>query len=316
MNTDVENAYNVLELVPGASLENVKRSWRELCKVWHPDRFPNDDKMQEKAQERLKSINRSYEILVAYLTQTEHGISHDEKSKDTGNGGDEKMQASKRSESHKKTNPNNRQESGKKRGCLRLVFELVIFTVLAGYVVRGYMLYKYYNDQFSTYNNIHIGESQAEVKYRLGYPIHVIGPPNNEVYTVSGSTNHYNNPIPSNTKVEDYKEWHYGDEATIWQKYFSVAFSNLSSVRSLTLYGKPDNAYAWGPIAGIFCGESEERIINQYGKPTSQTIHDTWKEIEYNDIGITLFLDKGEAYNIELRGPPNRWSVLMRSFSF
>jgi len=68
MTSEINRCYRTLELEPGASLEQVKQAWRELAKVWHPDRFPNDTKLQRKAQERLKGINGAHEILQQYLT--------------------------------------------------------------------------------------------------------------------------------------------------------------------------------------------------------------------------------------------------------
>lgn len=68
MTSEINRCYRALELEPGASLEQVKQAWRELVKVWHPDRFPNDVKLQRKAQERLKEINLAYEQLQEYLT--------------------------------------------------------------------------------------------------------------------------------------------------------------------------------------------------------------------------------------------------------
>lgn len=68
MNSGINRCYRTLELEPGASLDQVKQAWRELVKVWHPDRFPNDAKLQRKAQERLKEINGAYGILEKYLT--------------------------------------------------------------------------------------------------------------------------------------------------------------------------------------------------------------------------------------------------------
>ncbi len=68
MTSEINLCYRALELEPGASLEQVKQAWRELVKVWHPDRFPNDTKLQCKAQERLKDINGAYEMLEEYLT--------------------------------------------------------------------------------------------------------------------------------------------------------------------------------------------------------------------------------------------------------
>ncbi|MGI2906796.1 J domain-containing protein [Tolypothrix sp. VBCCA 56010] len=58
--------YQILELEPEASWEQVKLAYKELAIVWHPDRFTHNPKLQQKAQERLKRINQAYEILRAY----------------------------------------------------------------------------------------------------------------------------------------------------------------------------------------------------------------------------------------------------------
>ncbi|MEI7819830.1 MAG: J domain-containing protein [Verrucomicrobiota bacterium] len=60
---EISTCYRILDLEPGASLEEVKRSYRELVKVWHPDRFRGDPKLQAKAEEKLKRINLAYERL-------------------------------------------------------------------------------------------------------------------------------------------------------------------------------------------------------------------------------------------------------------
>ena len=65
--SDYNTYYQILESQIGASLEDVKRSYRDLVKVWHPDRFGNDLKLQIKAQEKLKQINHAYEQLCIYL---------------------------------------------------------------------------------------------------------------------------------------------------------------------------------------------------------------------------------------------------------
>jgi formylglycine-generating enzyme required for sulfatase activity len=66
MTEDLQAAYRVLELEPGAPPERVKEAWRELAKVWHPDRFPNDPKLQKKGNEKLKEINEAYQRITAY----------------------------------------------------------------------------------------------------------------------------------------------------------------------------------------------------------------------------------------------------------
>jgi len=62
---DLRECYRVLEVEPGASLDDVKRSYRELVKVWHPDRFGHDPKLREKAVEKLKQINLAWERISA-----------------------------------------------------------------------------------------------------------------------------------------------------------------------------------------------------------------------------------------------------------
>ena len=58
---NIADCYQILEIAPEATQEEVKRSYRELVKVWHPDRFSSDPKLQKKAQEKLKQINLAYE---------------------------------------------------------------------------------------------------------------------------------------------------------------------------------------------------------------------------------------------------------------
>ena len=58
---DMNSYYEILGLGPGASQEQVKQAYRDLAKVWHPDRFAHDPRLQQKAQEKLKGINEAYE---------------------------------------------------------------------------------------------------------------------------------------------------------------------------------------------------------------------------------------------------------------
>jgi formylglycine-generating enzyme required for sulfatase activity len=84
MTDDIERSYRALDLQPGASLEDVKASWRMLVKVWHPDRFPSDPKLRLKAEERLKLINTAYELLRDHLTATSAGSTTAEKPRPQG----------------------------------------------------------------------------------------------------------------------------------------------------------------------------------------------------------------------------------------
>ncbi len=63
MNTDFSKAYELLGVKPGVSSRELKAAHRDLAKVWHPDRFLHDPRLQEKAQEKLKEINEAYDLL-------------------------------------------------------------------------------------------------------------------------------------------------------------------------------------------------------------------------------------------------------------
>lgn len=67
MTEEIRECYRLLEVEPGAPLDAVKRAYRELLKVWHPDRFPDDPNFQKKATEKTKALNGAYQKLTAYL---------------------------------------------------------------------------------------------------------------------------------------------------------------------------------------------------------------------------------------------------------
>jgi hypothetical protein len=58
--SDLSAYYRVLDLEPGASVDQVKTAWRDLAQVWHPDRFANNERLKAKAEEQLKQINEAY----------------------------------------------------------------------------------------------------------------------------------------------------------------------------------------------------------------------------------------------------------------
>lgn len=63
MNDELIDCYNLLGVSRGASSAELKAAHRDLAKVWHPDRFLHDPRLQEKAQEKLKQINEAYDQL-------------------------------------------------------------------------------------------------------------------------------------------------------------------------------------------------------------------------------------------------------------
>lgn len=68
MNEDLIKYYELLGVSPGVSTVELKTAHRDLAKVWHPDRFAHDPRLQQKAQEKLKEINEAYDQLTSAKT--------------------------------------------------------------------------------------------------------------------------------------------------------------------------------------------------------------------------------------------------------
>ena len=60
---DFQRYYEILGVEPGSPPEEVKQAWRDLAQVWHPDRFTANERLKQKAQDKLKEVNEAYEAL-------------------------------------------------------------------------------------------------------------------------------------------------------------------------------------------------------------------------------------------------------------
>ena len=68
LSAELGSPYELLGVKPGVSIAEIKAAYRDLAKVWHPDRFAHDERLQKKAQEKLKEINEAYEQLISAKT--------------------------------------------------------------------------------------------------------------------------------------------------------------------------------------------------------------------------------------------------------
>lgn len=64
-------ALKVLGLTGAASPAEAKKAYHQLCKVWHPDRFPEDPDLQKAANARLAEINAAYDVVEKVLAARE-----------------------------------------------------------------------------------------------------------------------------------------------------------------------------------------------------------------------------------------------------
>jgi len=67
-------ALSSLDLAPGASLEDVKRSYRELALIWHPDKVP--DQVKDRATNKFMIINEAYQWLTRHPNRLKEFPSH------------------------------------------------------------------------------------------------------------------------------------------------------------------------------------------------------------------------------------------------
>src|SRR5713101_1870448 len=63
--SSLDKYFEILELRPGTSLDEIKHAYRDLAQIWHPDRYSHNPRLRAKAEERFKSINEAYEKLIS-----------------------------------------------------------------------------------------------------------------------------------------------------------------------------------------------------------------------------------------------------------
>ena len=68
---DTRQCLEILELESINSPEELRKAYRRMVKIWHPDRFHGDAHTQQKAEGKLKEINQAYKHLLAYFDPEE-----------------------------------------------------------------------------------------------------------------------------------------------------------------------------------------------------------------------------------------------------
>jgi hypothetical protein len=67
---NLEDDYRELDLQPGATLEEVQSSYRELALFWHPDQYHDRPSRLPKAHQKMTRINLAYERIRKALART------------------------------------------------------------------------------------------------------------------------------------------------------------------------------------------------------------------------------------------------------
>jgi hypothetical protein len=167
-----------------------------------------------------------------------------------------------------------------------------------------------FETEVSELAGIRIGESRDEVRYRLGIPERVLAElapievdgkswgAARIVYWVENPPSPVN-ALPAGTEIDDYSAWDYvqTDNARL-----TVEFGPNGAVKDLECTAlRETRPYACGPVAGIWNGESEEKVLLM-GEPTREQISGVTKLMVYEDLGVYFRLTEGRVYQVGLSG--------------
>jgi curved DNA-binding protein CbpA len=65
---DIRQCFDVLELDNNASIDDAKQAYKDMVNIWHPDRFSNNPRLKQKAEDKLKEINEAYDMVQSFLS--------------------------------------------------------------------------------------------------------------------------------------------------------------------------------------------------------------------------------------------------------
>lgn len=69
---DIFQFYAILGIKHTASPEATKKAYRNLAKIWHPDRYLNNPVLKAKAEVEIKKINQAYGVIKTYQAEKEN----------------------------------------------------------------------------------------------------------------------------------------------------------------------------------------------------------------------------------------------------
>lgn len=65
---DIKQGFKILEIRETNSPEEIKSAYRDLIAIWHPDRYVHNPRLHQKANEKVKELNRAYHTVMSSLT--------------------------------------------------------------------------------------------------------------------------------------------------------------------------------------------------------------------------------------------------------
>jgi hypothetical protein len=176
-----------------------------------------------------------------------------------------------------------------------------------------------------SYSDVHLTDAKADVLYRLGYPPWVLGdsekaPDIGEgywqpIYNTDAKAEP-KNAMPEGKKIQDFDGWSYplGDQShgtASTSVTFDHATNKVTSVSCMNTADVP--LQSCPPLAGIKFGDTEESVLERYGKPYRFQLDGVTKKIRFDDLGIELALVRGKVYMLTLHSEnEDQFAVIKR----
>ena len=60
---NIHKYYKILDVTPDTPWEDIKRAYHDMMKVWHPDRFAGDPRLQKIVEEKTKELTHAFKII-------------------------------------------------------------------------------------------------------------------------------------------------------------------------------------------------------------------------------------------------------------
>ena len=70
----MNDPYQILNIPPTATDEEVKRAYRDLARKYHPDNY-HDNPLADLAQEKMKEINEAYDTITKMYLPSDYAYS-------------------------------------------------------------------------------------------------------------------------------------------------------------------------------------------------------------------------------------------------
>jgi curved DNA-binding protein CbpA len=74
---DVKQCFKVLEIKETDSLDEIKQAYRDLIAIWHPDRYAQNHRLQEKATGKEEEAQRAGKAKKGERISMDHAVHSD-----------------------------------------------------------------------------------------------------------------------------------------------------------------------------------------------------------------------------------------------